>query len=81
MESAQIKLIGDVDIVLDMFVLDWQCQLCSIDGAKSTFWIHATFVYDALQRYIAINTCGFPRQAFCIYCRLTLILSLVAPVR
>jgi hypothetical protein len=39
MKSAKIKSIGDVDVILDMFVLDWQCQLCSPDGAESTFRI------------------------------------------
>jgi len=39
MKFAKIKSIGDVDIVLDMFVLDWRCQLCSPDGAESTFRI------------------------------------------
>lgn len=34
MKSAKIKSIGDVDIVLDMFVLDWQCQQTVL---KSTF--------------------------------------------
>lgn len=37
MKFAKIKSIGDVDIVLDMFVLDWKCQLCSPDGAESIF--------------------------------------------
>jgi hypothetical protein len=70
MKFAKIKSIGDVDIVLDMFVLDWQCQLCSPDGAESIFRMRKFRVWCIAGMCVRIPRAGLlylDSRLFCLW--------------